>query len=103
MLIEYAMAGAMGIVLGILSAILGYLKQKDPVNFSYKPLILRIPCGVCAAILLKYYCIEGLEALAVGMAITEFNDSGVKVILRRFFGKRVDLIPEPEEEKEETK
>lgn len=102
MLIEYALAGVMGIFLGILSAILGYLKQKDPVNFSYKPLILRIPCGVCAAILLKYYCVEGLEALAVGMAITEFQDTGVKLVLRRFFGNRVDLIP-TEEEKEETK
>ena len=98
MVTEYLIAGIMGIFLGILSTILGYLKQKDPTGFDLKPLFLRIPCGVCAAILIKYYGMDGIDALALGLAITEFNDSGVKLLARRFLGKRMDLLPrEPEE------
>jgi len=103
MITEYLIAGIMGIFLGILSTILGYLKQKDPTGFDLKPLFLRIPCGVCAAILIKYYGIAGLEALAVGLAITELNDSGIKLIMRRFFGKRLDLLNRDGTEKEEEK
>ena len=92
MIQEYLSAVVMGVVLGVLSTMIGYLKQKNLPKFSWLPLILRVPCGTCAAILLKYYGVTGTEAIAVGLALTELNDSSIKLLSRRFIGNKLDLL-----------
>lgn len=90
----YLEASIAGVFLGILSTMIGYFKQRNVTNFEWTPLLLRIPCGICAVIVLKYYEITGVEAIAIGLALTEFNDSGFKLLARRVLGKQLDLTKE---------
>jgi len=75
-----------GLVMGVFSALLGWVKNAKPGKFSVKGLIVKLPAGVVVGIVAASQGIEFTEALdwATGVGVIEVIDKLMKTIVRRF-------------------
>ena len=75
-----------GLVMGLVSAVLGWIKNAQPGKFSVKGLIVKIPAGVVVGLVAAYQDIEFSAALdwATGIGLIEVIDKVVKTVVRRF-------------------
>jgi len=76
-----------GALLGITSAIVGWIKNSEPGNFQLSGLLIKLPAGVVVGIIAEAYGMSLNDAteLFAGLGMIEGVDGLTKTVVRRFY------------------
>ena len=75
-----------GLIMGLVSALLGWIKNAQPGKFSVKGLVVKLPAGLFVGVAAASQGLAFNEALdwATGIGLIEVIDKVTKTIVRRF-------------------